>query len=269
MKKIIMALTVLGLMAASSMAAISYVTGGSAGLDDITTQAGSQDLTLSSFGAGSGNYVVVAVGAKTYNDTSDVVGGVTYGGAALTRIGWQDSSQSDYNTRTYLYAGLAGSASGDVVMTYTTTVGGNDYDGMSISVGSWSGVASVGLAGGGIAEYSNQTTADMTNSYTTTAANSLIISAAVLADGRNTESGVSPTALKVGSTTDMVGSYLLSTDTTTAGAYITGIAWTGSRNTRRQAMISAELIEVVPEPATVGMLGLGAFVALLARRIRM
>ncbi len=265
MKKTLIMLMALGLMAASSMATISYVTGGTTGVNNIDT--GAQTLTLAGFGAGSGNYVVVAVGAKTQNDASDIVTGVTYGGASLTRIGFIDVEQSGWYTRSYLYAGLVSSASGDVVMSYNATIASTDFDGVDIGVTSWSGVSGIGTATAGSTTLNGSAGGTISDSITTIFNNSVIVTAVTLADGRGTESAVLDSILRTTTTTDMVGSYLVSTDAATAGLYTPGLTWSG-RNTRRQTAISAELFEAVPEPATVGMLGLGALVALLARRIR-
>ncbi len=260
MKKIIMALVVLGLMAASSTAAITYQNN-SVSADTMFLHTDATNLTTS-LTAGSGNYVVVAVATKSHSgDVANPVSSVTYNGTGLTVIGSYYVDDS-YEMWAILYGGIASAASGNVVVNYQAE-NLDDHDGLGFVAASWSGATGIGAVSLGNEVTGGGTGDDLTDSIITTEDGSVIVSSWALgSDGGILTSSDSDIRGEI--TGEKIGGALTSVDTTGAGAYDTTLEWTA--RARRAGVVSVEL---VPEPATVGMLGLGALVALLVRRIRM
>ncbi len=261
MKKIIMILAVLGLMVAPSMAAIVNVASGSSSADITTTDATTQ--TLSGFAAGSGNYVVASVVVKSTGNTDNTpVTGVTYGDSTMTYIGMSHADESVYDVYTYLYGIASTVASGDIVASYQVNADGN-YDGVNVVGTSWSGATGYTTVSPGSTRFASLTGDEFSDAITTTGTSSMIVSAFGLgADVTGVSSADSTIVLNGGSASS--GFAMLSQAAATADDYASTYTWTGL-NARRSSAISVEL---VPEPATVGLLGLGTLIAMLARRMR-
>ncbi len=264
MKKVLMALAVFGLMVAPSMAAISYVTGSGIG-SGVDSDSGS--LTHASFAAGSGNYVVVSVSMKTQNNTVDTpVTGVTYGGSSMVYIGLSHVTDGGgWDVYTYLYGVASSSASGDVVASWLVDNSASDFDAVSVAATSWSGATGYTTVSPGTIDGDPTQDGDtLTDSITTTGTDSMIVAAFGWGSAlTGTSSSTSTIQVQEDSSTFNNNS-ILSQAAAIAGDYDSSFSYTGG-NPRRASAISVEL---VPEPATVGMLGLGALVAILVRRIR-
>ena len=265
MKKIIITLAVLGLMVAPSMAAISYIGGDSIG-EVVTSTNGTQ--TLSTFAGGVGNYVVVSVAIKVQNHSGETpIAGVTYGGSAMTLIGSMHADDATWDAFTYLYGITSAAISGDVVTTLELDNGadGSSFDGMSTIATSWAGVDSVGVVSAGSTKFGSVTGDSFSDTIVGTSADSLVLSSWVLGAPSSAMSSIDSTMvinnIASGYNTGALQSQAGGGDITST------LTWTDA-NSRRAAGLSMELVAAVPEPATVGMLGLGALVALLIRRIR-
>ncbi len=262
MKKIIMILAVLGLMVAPSMAAISYVTGGSIG-EPLVDAAGSQ--TLSSFAAGSGNYVVVGFAMKSNANTDNTpLTGITYGGVAMTFLGLSHADDSAWDCYSYLYGIASTSASGDIVASWTIDTAASGFDGTALTASSWSGVTGIGVVSGGSTKFGSNTGDEFSDTITGVSADSVVVSSWALGANSTAMSSVDSTIQVQEPGSGFNAGALLSQDVAIDGDITSTLTWTDV-NSRRASSISVEL---VPEPATVGMLGLGALVALLVRRMR-
>jgi len=266
MKKIIMILMALGLMTASSMAAIVQQ-GSALTASQVITGVDDETLTLGSFGNASGNYVVVVASAKDKTAGGDVnaIQGVTYGGVAMTLLNSANIDNGGYGSSVAIYGLATTAASGDVVMTYNA--GGLSpalYDGASLAAASFSGVGGVGPVSDTDARRSS---GDLQDSITATEGGLLLVGMSIgdgtAAEG-NVTSGFSMLAEVDGSGAQRAYVGMFSQDITAGDFDYIGDFNSGAAD--RASIAGVQLL--VPEPATVGMLGLGAVVALLARRIR-
>ncbi len=269
MKKMIMILAVFGLMAAPSMAAIvlqnsvSTSAAPGAGADVPETP-----LLISSFDGTGGNYVLVSVASKVLKNKYNPLTSLTYGGVAMTLIGTETAQSTSYDMYTSVY-GIQTSSIGDIVLNYTTADAvGELNDGVSIVAASFSDVGGIGtVSTTKTTEGANQ--GAMTGSIATTGTDSLIIAALGVGSGATTtyivDDGTDDYALAKDEISPSGKSHngIFYLDAATAGTYTMHADWDGST---RSSMVGVELL--VPEPATVGMLGLGAVVAMLIRRFR-
>ncbi len=268
MKKIIMILVALGLTAAVSMAAIV-----NQGADSTSVNPGDTgSLTLANFDGTSGNFVIVSVSSKVggsdTNGNSSAVSAVTYGGSGMTHLGGGFAHSSNYGLYTDLYA-IFTSGTGDISLNYDMG-GENDHDSVSIIAASYSGVGGYNLAGltsdgTPVGAYDNK----VNDSITTIGTGSMIVvglgigSPSVTATIADDSQPADYTLIDTENGSAKGWNALFQLDAATAGLYGINTDMSGAN---RLSQVGVEL--VVPEPATVGMLGLGAIVALLVRRVR-
>jgi len=268
MKKIIMALSVLGLMAASSMAAIVMEASSSTGVNP-ADQSGV--LSLGAFGS-AGNYVVIGVTAKNRGDDggSSPITSLTYGGVTKTAAGTAYSHWNSYTFHTTLYVFEAGS--GAINLNYTMSEA-NAHDGLGIVAARYSGVGGFNSTLASVTSPTDNAASGFDTSITTTGTDSMIAAvfgignqngALSMDDDNNGDNGTGYTTIIAGEvTSDKSTTAVFEMGAATAAEY--GIFGHTTDNDRG-ALVGVELL--VPEPATVGMLGLGSIVALLIRRIR-
>lgn len=233
--KQILTLMVLGLTASTTRGSIAYV-GGDQAYEPVI--AASDSLTVSSFAAGTSNYIVVAVASKLHTDTNNPVNGVTYDGTPLSYVGAQyvDDSYEGWAT---LYAGVAGVAAGDVVVDYSTPNSSDAHDGIGVCVSSWSGVGTAGAVSVGNT-YVSANDGPLADSITTTENGAVIVSSFMLGSDATTLVPPAATTVRVNGGGEKVDSVLTSVEATTIGTYAPELDWTGT--TRRNAVISMELV---------------------------
>jgi len=224
----------LGLIASSAFAEIALVSSGS----EYEEIEGDSTLTLPGFDAGSAvdTYIVISVVSKLKNEKDNPVSVVTFNGVVIP------SAASEFVDDTYecwanLYIAPANGA-GDVVVTYEAPTD-DEFDAISISVASFSGVAGVGAISRGSNDRGNPT--GLSDSITTTGADSLVVSSLLAAGhGKGSIRGEGKTKVQVKNIEAGMGNGLLTLAAPASGRYKPGADFSSVQ--LRASMISAELL---------------------------
>jgi len=201
-------------------------------------------VTSTGFAAGLGNYVVVAVTLKTVGGSVDPMTGVSYGGTALSPVASHVIDDGLFDIYTYIYAGTATVASGDVVVDYAYIGSGDPWDSVTICASSWAGAGGFSAATGAGGSTGND--GPISAPITTTQDGSVIISSVGVGYGALTgwASDAGTIQMNEYTTDGTVRTYglLISEDAATAGAYTPDVTWTES-TARRSVIVSVELLK--------------------------
>ena len=268
MKKLLLLTALLGLMVGPATAAIVQQNTADLATAPVNASGVAEaPLTISSFDGTSGNYVIVSAISKTKAGAKDgstnPLTSLTYGGVAMTLLGSQWATQT-YEVYTDLY-GIATSASGDIVANFTTADPTTElHDEISIVAVSYSGVGSVSASVTDKTPDGSNTNKMHGTTIATTGTNSLIVlgigwggpDTAAVVDGTDSYTLVED----VVGTNSKARNSIFSLAAPTAGTYAMDATFSGST---RGSMVGVELL---PEPATMGLLAIGGIGMLLRRR---
>ncbi len=245
---LIIQLAVFSLMATQAFAQITLENSGA--ISSAPASTGPETLTLSGFDASGANYLVASTMGKVQG-SGDLFTSLTYDGNPMTLLAshWVDSS---YDIYVRIYGIAVSGGSGDLVFSYTDSAGGSDHDSVGLVVAAYSGVDSVSPSGAETAGASNPgSTTSLTDSITTTADDSLIISTFSMADGATFGSGTSTKIVESVDGNNKARIGLFSLAAPSAGAYSPNATW-GS-GSFRSVTVGVELLGETEPKATVFM----------------
>jgi len=224
---------ILGIMASTADAEIKFVNRGSEYAEIKTTSKTS--LTLSNFDAGKApdTYIVISVTSKLKDETDNPIISVSFDGNPVPPT-TAELVDDTYEGWANLYIAPA-NGSGDVEVTYEVPTD-DEFDAISISVASYSGVKGIGAVSRGEADKSTMT--ELSDSIKTTADGSLIVSSLMLG-GKGSMDGSGDTKVRVDNDNTRIGNGLLELVAPEAGRYAPGATFPTQV---RSVIVSAELL---------------------------
>ncbi len=249
MRKILMVqLAAFGLMATQAFAQITLENSGA--ISSAPTSTGPETLTLPDFDTSEANYLVASTMGKVQN-SGDLFTSLTYDGNPMTLLAshWVNSS---YDIYIRIYGIEVSGGSGDVVFSYTDSAGGSAHDSVGLTVAAYSGVDTASPGGAVTAGAdSPSSTTSLTDSITTTADDSLIISTFSMADGAAFTGGTSTKIVDSADGGNKARVGLFSLAAPGAGAYSPNATW-GS-GSFRSVTVGVELLGDTEPKATIFM----------------
>ena len=269
----LIALAAIALTAASANAAIlsDAISGDGFALAGDT---GGDTTVLSGFNTGTnGTYLVVAITTST-DDEFTTINSVTFGSTQLTELNAITGNDGVKKGQAALYGGTV---SGTQDITVNTSEISNAGAGAGITIigasfyddGGW--IIVPGAASDGAVNDGNPTS--LSDSITTTVDNSVVVSSVytgILPSDRNGDTipqGGLTSVLDQQTSGDGTPSagHLLSGTYSPVGSYSPAVDFDGQK-TFRAAMVSQELTAIIPEPASIALLGLGGLMIVGRRR---